>query len=675
MKTDLPQSSPFDTHFFIASIRPWCGFVLQRCLPVLFPLYFLLIASQNLLLPGLYGDEVLQITPVLPVIEGHPDQSFAGIPDTQVTIGGHPLALMTMRYLGSLKTILFLPVAGVFGESMHAIRLFTLTIAAITLLATYQFTMRIFSRRAAFVSVLLLSMDQSFILRMKVDWGPNAIAIMLKMLALVALVHWWRTQRAVSLAVGGLLLGLALYNKSDFSYMLAALVIATGIVYCREIRLAFSWRNLTTFVGSFVAGASVFIWYNIRWPFISFRDGNPDHVKWWHPDAYWAALQERIHRFFELLNGMSMNFVIGLGPQNIRPFSFGTIMGAVFVGALVIALAIVTLAHGKSCRVRRPLTWIVLVIVFFLLFCAATPAAFAHHHVINIYPFPHILVGVAFSEGVIWLVRNAPPIYRRGLPIIAGLVLVSLIMTDVSLLRNTYTVLEMTGGAGRWSDSVYTLSEDLRQRPVTMPVHIMDWGIIGRVDVLLEGQIDGIDEPWPFLGDPAQVPTVAAHLLEDPRAEYVISPSDVAAFPLPWVALKAYAQQHGEDVQIIKTYNQRNGIPALQRCKFVRTSSSAVSSAPTAPSPSLSSSNLSAIPNPVPTGSSKTTIAWYTKDGSIGQIYVSTNGQREVLFAQGTSGSQEAPWIKPGVIYVFRLYAGLDHRTLISTITVAASST
>jgi len=669
MRIAPPRSLQFDRHFFAACIRPRCGFVLRHCLPLLLPLSFLLIASHDLLLPGLYGDEVLQITPVLPAIEGGPHQAFAGVPETHVALGGHPLALMTMRYLGALKTVLFLPVAAIFGESVHAIRFFALAIAAITLLATYHFTMGIFSRRAAFVGVVLLSMDQSFILRMKVDWGPNAIAIMFKMLALVALVHWWRTRRAVFLAVGGLLLGLDLYNKSDFSYLLAALVIATGVVYCHEIRLACSGRNLLTFGGAFVAGASVFIWYNIRWPFISFRDGNPDHVKWWHPDVYWSALQERVQRFFDLLNGMSMNVVIGLRPENVRPFSFGTIMGATFVGALAISLAIVILARRGTCRLRRPLAWIVLVIGCFFLFCAATPAAFEGHHVINIYPFPHMLVGVAFTEGVVWLIRNASPLYRRGLPLVAGLVLASLIMTDVSLLRNSYTVLEMTGGVGRWSDSVYTLSEDLRQRPATMPIHIMDWGIIERVDVLLEGQIDGIDEPWPSLRDPAQGPEIAAHLLEDPRAEYVI-PSP--GFSLPWLVMKEYARQHGEDVQIIKTYNQRNGIPVLQRCKFVPVSPSATPSASPTTSPYLS--NLMATPNPVPAGSSKTTIAWYTKDDSIGQIYVSANGQREVLFAQGASGSEEARWIAPGATYVFRLYGGVSHRTLLGTITVTASS-
>ena len=82
---------------------------------------------------------------------------------------------------------------------------------------------------------------------------------------------------------------------------------------------------------------------------------------------------------------------------------------------------------------------------------------------------------------------------------------------------------------------------------------------------------------------------------------------------------------------------------------------------------------ITADPNPVPAGGgelAKTKISWNTKtDMGPVDVYVSTNGEPEVKFAQGgQEGSAEAPWIQVAGVYDFRLYVGtganrqlLDH--------------
>jgi hypothetical protein len=83
---------------------------------------------------------------------------------------------------------------------------------------------------------------------------------------------------------------------------------------------------------------------------------------------------------------------------------------------------------------------------------------------------------------------------------------------------------------------------------------------------------------------------------------------------------------------------------------------------PASPTVGSSGSGLATIkadPNPVPAGPDKfgkTTVTWDTGDGSIGEVYVSVNGQPEKLFAGNrTKGSLEAPWIGKGE-HEFRLY-------------------
>jgi hypothetical protein len=82
--------------------------------------------------------------------------------------------------------------------------------------------------------------------------------------------------------------------------------------------------------------------------------------------------------------------------------------------------------------------------------------------------------------------------------------------------------------------------------------------------------------------------------------------------------------------------------------------------------------SLTASPNPVPAGDGlgTATIAWSTGDGSVGQVYVSEDGGPEKLFAQDPAGSVDAPWIRTGAEYEFRLYAGTERRTLLNAVMV-----
>jgi hypothetical protein len=63
-------------------------------------------------------------------------------------------------------------------------------------------------------------------------------------------------------------------------------------------------------------------------------------------------------------------------------------------------------------------------------------------------------------------------------------------------------------------------------------------------------------------------------------------------------------------------------------------------------------------------------ISWDTADGSIGRVFVSINGGREILFADGRRGSAPAHWIETGSNYEFRLYNS-DHSELLGKIAVA----
>jgi hypothetical protein len=86
--------------------------------------------------------------------------------------------------------------------------------------------------------------------------------------------------------------------------------------------------------------------------------------------------------------------------------------------------------------------------------------------------------------------------------------------------------------------------------------------------------------------------------------------------------------------------------------------------------------SIAASPNPVPAGAGlgSTTVAWKTGDGSQGQVYVSEDGGTENLFDQGTDGNKEAPWIRTGSTYEFRLYSGTDHKNQLGSVQVTRAT-
>jgi hypothetical protein len=54
----------------------------------------------------------------------------------------------------------------------------------------------------------------------------------------------------------------------------------------------------------------------------------------------------------------------------------------------------------------------------------------------------------------------------------------------------------------------------------------------------------------------------------------------------------------------------------------------------------------------------------------MGQVYVSENKRPEKLFAEGSEGSAEAPWINTGSTYEFRLYTGKEHTNKLAAVDV-----
>lgn len=72
-------------------------------------------------------------------------------------------------------------------------------------------------------------------------------------------------------------------------------------------------------------------------------------------------------------------------------------------------------------------------------------------------------------------------------------------------------------------------------------------------------------------------------------------------------------------------------------------------------------------------GTGSTEIEWDTGNGSMGFVFVTEEGGKPVLFANGSRGKEVAPWIRKHR-YVFELYGDDKRKTLLAKVTVSAST-
>ena len=72
-------------------------------------------------------------------------------------------------------------------------------------------------------------------------------------------------------------------------------------------------------------------------------------------------------------------------------------------------------------------------------------------------------------------------------------------------------------------------------------------------------------------------------------------------------------------------------------------------------------------------GSGSTEIDWDTGNGSMGFVFVTEDGGKPVLFANGSRGREVAPWIGKHT-YVFELYRDDQRQTLLAKVTVLGSA-
>lgn len=235
----------------------WLGF-----LTAALAIYFVL-ASHNLLLPGVYYDELLQVLPAMSAAGYDVGDEFYQVPGSILQFGNTRVPLMIMPYTGPFEALIFIPLFAVFPPTVITVRLTFIVLGMATIALTFLATRKAFGARVAIIAGLLLATDAGYIFYSRADIGPINTMMIIKMFMLLALTLWWHSGKQRWFYIGAFLAGLGVYDKANFAWLLIAGGLVILVFGYRELmeRLRHRWRMLVVGALCFTLGAAPFIGY------------------------------------------------------------------------------------------------------------------------------------------------------------------------------------------------------------------------------------------------------------------------------------------------------------------------------------------------------------------------------------------------------------------------------
>ncbi|GHO68577.1 hypothetical protein KSC_074690 [Ktedonobacter sp. SOSP1-52] len=185
--------------------------------------------------------------------------------------GEHPIFYYGQSYLGSLEAHLASPFVLLLGPSVFTVRLLLITLFALFLILLYNLTSKLYSRKLALFSVLLLSFGSLDMLIQELKaFGryPDILVLSTSLLLLTA--HLALTTPTATLTIRrrllflleGILCGLAVWTD-QITLPFVGLSLLLLLVFCRrEVR---GW-NLVGLLAGFLLCISPMAYYNISMP-------------------------------------------------------------------------------------------------------------------------------------------------------------------------------------------------------------------------------------------------------------------------------------------------------------------------------------------------------------------------------------------------------------------------
>jgi Dolichyl-phosphate-mannose-protein mannosyltransferase len=451
----------------------------------------LLVQLSFLPYPGLQADEVVFVTPFIrgntPLYAWH--------------FGSLQIPVMSVDYLGTLKSLLYWPVFKIWAPNHWSIRVPVCIVSIGTLLVFGSMVRRAAGPGVAILACLLLASDCSFIFVNVFDWGPVSL-LLFAIVAVIALTYrFLHSGRVVCFALAGLVAGLATWYKAAFIFPLAGMTGAFLLLCRKQIFSGISPKAYAAGIAAFLTGISPLMIYNAYGSGATLKAASQLES---------GPAAEKLMMLRLTLEGRSLEHYLfrsvpgekialqgaPLADLVMRWYSTSRLApGSALFPALLLSL--VALPFLSSSSLFRPLTftWSAFFISF-LFMLTFRNAGEGPHHAVLLYPAPHFIVAAtAWAVGTIHLNSRKFASHSRKFAIVAVALIVA---SNAWLLERYYSAARHNGFSVYWSDGLSELARAAQSR--RMPAAILDWGIENGIRIESRGSVPITDDLTPRAG-------------------------------------------------------------------------------------------------------------------------------------------------------------------------------
>ena len=495
---------------------------------------------------------------------------------------GHSVPTMIMSYIGALKAWIYFPMFQIWPPSPYSLRIPVLLFGTLTVWLFFLLVRDTVGARAALAGCALLAFDPIFLLTNTFDWGPVALQHLLLVAGVWLVARFYQRGGMIDLGAGFFLLGLGLWDKALFVWMLSGLGVATLVVFRRELASRLTRRNASMAVVFFLAGV---------WPLVAYNRERPMQTLRANANFSTSQLDSKLIQMKVTLEGGSLLGYLVRDEPAPRPGRPASLLERWSValseaaderraGYMVIAcvLALALLPWLWTTPARRPMLFsLVLMLVAWAQMLFTKDAGGSAHHTVLLWPFPHLLVVAAFAQ--------ATGVLRRAGPV-ALAALVAVVCGSNLLVTNQYLAQAVVRGPGAvWTDAINPLAEYLKSVPAQR-VYVMDWGIFDAIRLLDQGQVAlrvGSDQVSKEKMDDSDRQLVR-EMLAAPETVFVGHTEGNEVFSGSSARLVAAAEAAGYRKQVLRVVGDGRGRPMFEVYRWTLQGRSQPISAPAQPS-------------------------------------------------------------------------------------------
>jgi hypothetical protein len=526
----------------------------ERILFAVALVFFAGLTIYQLALPGLHYDEAFEAVPAMQLLLNQPVTTFRS---NGLQLGGRLFPLMTQDYIGAINTYLAIPFFLLLGINPISLRAMAVAIGLLTLWLTYRLGKALYGPWVAGLAALLLAVNPTFVFWSRQGVFVTSVTAAIGLAAVLMWFYWWRTGAQRYAVAGAFLLGVGLYAKFLFIWLIFALALAAFLLNLHQWK-RFAKRLVQVPAGwsifAFLLGSVPLILYNLQTRGTLRSVGSNLTTSYYGTNnlAFILNLLERLRQFAAVIAGSHLWY---LGETYANWLSL-----VLFPAALGITLWFMI---GPAPEGARRVLFPFLVIGGVILASCATVSALWVTHFAILAPWPPLAVaatvGLLIRHSQIRLAGGQAKLLLILTTIVIGASGFVEIITDIRYHR----ALAISGGLGAHSDAVEDLARWLAvNERHGAPVAAMDWGIAAPVAFLTLGEVTPVEA---FGYEWETGPDFDARLeqfISDPASLYLWRSPDEIIFDRGEDFRRLY-EPLGLEEDILEAFYERSGRPVL----------------------------------------------------------------------------------------------------------------